>query len=378
MAPKKAPTWAPKSKSKSMAPSFRLINEYTDTEKDPAYVPPTRKTSPTTPRTTCNQSPQVGTDVINVSQSDEENTLIGSPAGSAFVSKASSASGSEAAPASGSSSHNRVTSSDEATSSGNIPVPPNTDPATVVEEPNKWCIKGQWKIYRDAKMLNDKDIIIRLITEERRVLMKSLHAIPDIHRLFEKHKCDWMARNPGTYSEEIVNISQVPISRFLYGSGTTWALHTGKFDYWWDIVKSGPFQQNAEQMEVVLLWLSRHIAVDGERAEVSPTKADNALTWDRAVMFVALVAGFEIDFSHMLLLCRDVGVPIWHCEKLVEATETLDIGLIEDAANIAAPRLVPQIEGDDPAPPAHTDDAPGSLSQAASRSPSSSRATTSS
>uniref|UniRef100_M1DKM7 Integrase core domain containing protein n=1 Tax=Solanum tuberosum TaxID=4113 RepID=M1DKM7_SOLTU len=72
-----------------------------------------------------------------------------------------------------------------------------------------------------------------------------------------------------------------------------------------------------------------HIGVDGERAEwvstlhlgiwkttlnlvatffgllvrnrVSPTKDDNALTWDRAVMVAALVAGFEIDFVCMLL-----------------------------------------------------------------------------
>ncbi|KAG5632062.1 hypothetical protein H5410_003779 [Solanum commersonii] len=44
----------------------------------------------------------------------------------------------------------------------------------------------------------------RLITEERRVLMGSLHTVPNIHRLFNLHKFDWMARDPGTYSEEIV------------------------------------------------------------------------------------------------------------------------------------------------------------------------------
>uniref|UniRef100_M1E1D4 Integrase core domain containing protein n=1 Tax=Solanum tuberosum TaxID=4113 RepID=M1E1D4_SOLTU len=133
-------------------------------------------------------------------------------------------------------------------------------------------------------------------------------------------------------------------------------------------------------------------------------------------MVAALVARFEIDFARMLLaeihervfrstttlpfpciifqLCRDVGVPIWHCHKLVPAIGTLDIGLIQDAANIAAPRRGPQIDvpalgadlvadveqmqGEDPTPSAHIDDVPRSPSQAASRAPSSSRATPSS
>ncbi|KAG5631530.1 hypothetical protein H5410_003247 [Solanum commersonii] len=42
--------------------------------------------------------------------------------------------------------------------------------------------------------------------------------------------------------------------------------------------------------------------VDGEPNRwVSPTKADNQLTWDRAVMVAALVAGLEIDFARILL-----------------------------------------------------------------------------
>uniref|UniRef100_M1DIM6 Integrase core domain containing protein n=1 Tax=Solanum tuberosum TaxID=4113 RepID=M1DIM6_SOLTU len=137
-----------------------------------------------------------------------------------------------------------------------------------------------------------------------------------------------------------------------------------------------------------------HIAVDGERAEwvstlrlgiwkttlnlvakffgllvrnrVSPTKADNALTWDRAVMVAALVAGFDIDFVCMLLaeihertfrstttlpfscmnfqLCRDGGVSIWHYDKFVQAIGTFNICLIRDGANVGAPRCGPQIE----------------------------------
>uniref|UniRef100_M1DFS1 Integrase core domain containing protein n=1 Tax=Solanum tuberosum TaxID=4113 RepID=M1DFS1_SOLTU len=129
------------------------------------------------------------------------------------------------------------------------------------------------------------------------------------------------------------------------------------------------------------------------RNRVSHTQADNVLTWDRAVMVAALVAGFEIDFARMLIaeiherafkasttypfpclifqLCRDSGVP----------------------ANVAAPHREPQIdlpllgaylvadveqmEGADPTPPATTDDAPASQTQSASQTPSLSRATSS-
>uniref|UniRef100_M1DJL9 Integrase core domain containing protein n=1 Tax=Solanum tuberosum TaxID=4113 RepID=M1DJL9_SOLTU len=315
----------------------------------------------------------------------------------------------------------------------------------------------------------------RIITEERRVLTGSLHTIPDIHRLFNFHKCDWMAREPGTYSKEMVrefyasyaatlrgsitkrskplaqdpltstmvrgcpvDISPATIRRFLYGptTGHSWSLNTSEFDYRWDIVRSGAFQRNAEQREAVLLWLARYIAADGEHAEwvaaprlgilkatltfvtkffwllvcnrVSPTKADNQVTWDRAVMVAALVEGVKIDFACMLLgeiherafrtsttypfpclifhLCRD-----WHCDKLVHPTRALDIGLIRDEANVAEPRREPQIEvpplgtdladtvgqaqGGDPIIPNYADTVSGSSSQAASMAPSFSRST---
>ncbi|KAG5599180.1 hypothetical protein H5410_030550 [Solanum commersonii] len=148
----------------------------------------------------------------------------------------------------------------------------------------------------------------RLITEERRVLTGSLHTVPDIHRLFNLHKCDWMARDPGTYSEEIVwefyasyaatlwgsiskrskplaqdpltstlvrgcpvDISPATIRRFLYSPTAChfWSLNTAEFDHRWDIVRSGSFQRNFEQREAVIHWLAKYIAVDGERAEWS-------------------------------------------------------------------------------------------------------------
>uniref|UniRef100_M1DNH1 Integrase core domain containing protein n=1 Tax=Solanum tuberosum TaxID=4113 RepID=M1DNH1_SOLTU len=199
-----------------------------------------------------------------------------------------------------------------------------------------------------------------------------------------------------------VDISHATISRFLYGPtmGQSWSLNATEFEYIWDIVQSGVFQRNVDQREAVTLWLAKYIAADGEREEwvatpwlgirkatlnfvakffwllvrnrVSPTKADNQLTWDIAVMVATLVVGVEIDFARMLLaeiherafktsttypfpclifqLCKDSGVAIWHYDRLIHLTGTLDIGLIRDEANVAAPRREPQVKAASIAP----------------------------
>lgn len=43
------------------------------------------------------------------------------------------------------------------------------------------------KSLRDAKVLNDKAMMARLVTVERRVLTGSLHIVPNVQRLFTCH-----------------------------------------------------------------------------------------------------------------------------------------------------------------------------------------------
>uniref|UniRef100_M1DRD1 Integrase core domain containing protein n=1 Tax=Solanum tuberosum TaxID=4113 RepID=M1DRD1_SOLTU len=112
----------------------------------------------------------------------------GSKSSHASESESAHVAGSNAKLATRSGENDQAASSDEATSSESVPAPRNDNPTPVAGEPNRWCVEGQWQIYRDSKMKNDKEQMARLITEERRVLTGSLHTVPDIHRLFNLHK----------------------------------------------------------------------------------------------------------------------------------------------------------------------------------------------
>ncbi|KAG5631674.1 hypothetical protein H5410_003391 [Solanum commersonii] len=66
-------------------------------------------------------------------------------------------SGSNAKSATESDQNEQAASSDEATYFESVPVPRNEDPTLVAGEPNKWSVEGQWQIYEDAKIKNDKE-----------------------------------------------------------------------------------------------------------------------------------------------------------------------------------------------------------------------------
>lgn len=63
---------------------------------------------------------------------------------------------------------------------------------------------GQYQVYRDAKVLNYKGVMTKSFTVERRVLIGSQNAVPEVHGLFTRHRLEWMGKCVGSYSEEIV------------------------------------------------------------------------------------------------------------------------------------------------------------------------------
>ncbi|KAG5606581.1 hypothetical protein H5410_028073 [Solanum commersonii] len=253
----------------------------------------------------------------------------------------------------------------------------NENPTPVAIEPNKWCVEGEWQIYRDAKMINDKEKMAQIVTEERRVLTRSLHTIPDIYQLFNLHKCECITPDPGTYSEEMVREFYASYAATLR-DGTSYGV----------VLSKGML--SSERLLYygwlgTLLWMASVWSGSPHHIWDLAYKTDNQLTWDKVVMVAALVAGLEIDFSRMLLAEiheRDSGVLIWYCDRLIHPTEALDIGLIQDEANVSAPRRDPQVEkpplgadlvvtlgqaqGSDPIIPHHSDTVPFSSSQAAS------------
>lgn len=49
----------------------------------------------------------------------------------------------------------------------------------------------------DAKFLNEKGVMTRLVTVKCRVLAECLQSIPDVQRLFTRHRLEWIARSLG-------------------------------------------------------------------------------------------------------------------------------------------------------------------------------------
>ena len=91
-----------------------------------------------------------------------------------------------------------------------------------------------------------------------------------------------------------------------------------------------------------------------------PTVADNIVTWDRAVLTAAMIAGFEVYFAWLLQVVMherafrvtttylfscmifslfvSISVPIWHIDQLNTLLGTVDVDIIRDEANELAPR----------------------------------------
>lgn len=64
----------------------------------------------------------------------------------------------------------------------------------------RWTVLG----IRNAKFLNNKGVMTRMVTVERQVLKGSLHTFPVEHDLFTRHRLEWMVMSIGSYSKKMV------------------------------------------------------------------------------------------------------------------------------------------------------------------------------
>lgn len=64
------------------------------------------------------------------------------------------------------SAHVHSASYDEADSADSTPAPLFDVLAPIAEQPNWWCIEGQYQVYRDVKLLNNKRVMNQTLTIE--------------------------------------------------------------------------------------------------------------------------------------------------------------------------------------------------------------------
>ena len=173
----------------------------------------------------------------------------------------------------------------------------------VTDQPNRWCVDGQYQVYSDAKFLNDKEVMTQTLIVERRVLTGSLPTMLEIHNLFTRHRLEWTARSLGRYCKEFVrdfyasyvatlrsqidrraapakqapleqvrvrgvqvDISLPAIRWFLYDEGVD-ANQTplsAEFDYRWQIVKDDQFLREPSLRETTKRWMDLNLSVHGE------------------------------------------------------------------------------------------------------------------
>ena len=176
--------------------------------------------------------------IVIASQFDEKHTLTGTPFGSATneegasgslgVSWSEEASSSTEVPAPVTAAASA--SSDEADSSESTSGSPAHALTPATDQPNRWCVDGQFQVYSDAYFLNDKGVMTRTLTLEQWVLTGSLPTMPEINNHFSRHRLDWTARPLGRYSEEMV--------REFYASYV--ATLRSQIDRRADLAKTGP------------------------------------------------------------------------------------------------------------------------------------------
>ena len=80
---------------------------------------------------------------------------------------------------------------DEANSADSTPATQTGVPTPVVDQPNWWFVEGQYQLYTNDKLPNDKRVMTQTLTLERQVLTGSLPTLPAIHEIFTRHRPEW-------------------------------------------------------------------------------------------------------------------------------------------------------------------------------------------
>ena len=125
-------------------------------------MPPGTVTLARAARTTRATLTKVAPSVVTTFKSDEECILSGTPYGSAaqssdasnFEDILGSKKVSGLADASSLDTASQSDSFDEADSVDSTPTPQIVVPALIADQPNRWCVEGQFQVYTDAKLPN--------------------------------------------------------------------------------------------------------------------------------------------------------------------------------------------------------------------------------
>ncbi|KAG5614574.1 hypothetical protein H5410_014398 [Solanum commersonii] len=224
-------------------------------------------------------------------------------------------------------------------------------------EQNRWCVMRANGEYQDAKMVNDKRENGGVIHEGRESWRGACRLVRDICSVINPHKDPFEEVKPLLRDLDFhvggvpVDISLPPSAGFSMVPLRVTLGPSVEFDYRWDIVGVVPSEELAERHVIQLFSAER----------VSPTKANNQVTWNEKRSCSGIGSGSRDDFTCQHLCgeirgvetsrltrfpCLILGyaeglrVPIGIVAELVHPLRRVDIGLIRDEkANVATASL---------------------------------------
>ena len=138
-------------------------------------MPPGTLTPPSNSRTTRAMPVREAFDFVTSTYSDEKSILTDKPSGSATYSEGASgfveSSGSKQSFFSmdtcGSKQTSASASFDKADTADSTPATQTGVPALVADHTNRWCVDGQYQVYTNTKIPNDKGVMTRTLPLER-------------------------------------------------------------------------------------------------------------------------------------------------------------------------------------------------------------------